>query len=27
MSSIKFPEILGRRKTAEMIFLEHKLTA
>ncbi len=27
MSSIKFPEILGRRKAAEMIFLEHKLTA
>ena len=27
MSSIKFPEILGRRKAAEMIFLEHRLTA
>ena len=27
MSSIKFPEILGRRKTAEMIFMEHRLTA
>lgn len=27
MSSIKFPEIIGRRKANEMIFLEHKLTA
>ena len=27
MSSIKFPEILGKRKAAEMIFLEHRLTA
>ena len=27
MSSIKFPEIVGRRKAAEMIFLEHRLTA
>ena len=27
MSSIKFPEIIGRRKAAEMIFLEHRLTA
>ena len=27
MSSIKFPEILGHRKTAEMLFLEHRLTA
>ena len=27
MSSIKFPEILGRRKASEMIFLEHRLTA
>lgn len=27
MSSIKFPELIGRRKAAEMIFLEHRLTA
>jgi enoyl-CoA hydratase/carnithine racemase len=27
MSSIKFPEIIGRRKASEMIFLEHRLTA
>jgi len=27
MSSIKYPEIIGRRKAAEMIFLEHRLTA
>ena len=27
MSTIKFPEILGRRKANEMIFLEHRLTA
>ena len=27
LSSVKFPEIIGRRKAAEMIFLEHRLTA
>ena len=27
MSSIKFPEIIGKRKANEMIFLEHRLTA
>lgn len=27
MTSIKFPEILGKRKAAEMIFMEHRLTA
>jgi enoyl-CoA hydratase/carnithine racemase len=27
MSSIKYPEIVGRRKAAEMLFLEHRLTA
>lgn len=27
MSTIKFPELLGRRKANEMFFLEHRLTA